>query len=246
MPTLVQTLTSLCCLVFAIFIGWFRHSLQLYHSVDHIAAKKSYLKQISSSSPSSTSTPTPHIVLILADDLGYSDLSCYGSTSIHTPHIDQLATHGILHTHFITTASVCTPSRASLLTGRYPSRTGVAGIVLFPPQHPISYLTRVLGYPQGLLQDEITIANVLQQIGYHTYYIGKWHLGATQGHLPRDFGYDSFYGSLYSNDMSPFDLWKNETIDVSHTQVNQSLLSTIYATQMKSQLEQHPKNQPFF
>ena len=240
MPRLNQILTILC-LVVAIFIGWFRTSHHLYHTVDHIATKKSYLNQISSSA----SSHTPNIVLIIADDLGYSDLSCYGSKSIQTPHLDQLARNGILHTHFITTASVCTPSRASLFTGRYPPRTGVAGIVLFPPHHPISYLTRVLGYPQGLLQDEITIANVLQQIGYSTYYIGKWHLGAIKGHLPRDFGYDSFFGCLYSNDMSPFNLWKNETI-TSHNKVNQSLLSTIYATNMKHQLQKRPNNKPFF
>ena len=241
-----HTLSLTLSLTIALFLAWFRKSLRLYHTVDHLHTKKSYLNEIKQHNATTTTT-SPNIILILADDLGYSDLTSHGSKSIHTPHLDQLASTGILHTQFTTTASVCTPSRASFLTGRYPPRTGVAGIVLFPPQHPISYITNsLLGYPQGLLPDELTIADVLKSIGYKTYYIGKWHLGAVQGHLPRDFGYESYYGSLYSNDMSPFDLWSNETIDVTHSHINQSLVTTIYSLKIINLLATHPKNKPFF
>ena len=136
-----QTLSLTLSLTVALFLAWFRTSLRLYHTVDHLHTKKSYLNGLKEeiTQKHSTTATTPNIVLILADDLGYSDLSSHGSKSIYTPHLDQLASTGIIHTQFTTTASVCTPSRASFLTGRYPPRTGVAGTVLFPPQHPMGH-----------------------------------------------------------------------------------------------------------
>src|SRR5688572_2338291 len=113
----------------------------------------------------------PNIIIIMSDDLGYGDLSCYGHPTIRTPHLDRMAAEGMRFTDFYSCAPVCTPSRAGLLTGRYPVRSGMASDtrrVLFPNSKG------------GLPSEEITIAEALKQKGYATACIGKWHLG----HLP--------------------------------------------------------------
>ena len=133
----------------------------------------------------------PNIVILFADDLGYGDLSCYGHPTIRTPHLDRLAGEGIRLTSFYAAAPVCTPSRAALLTGRYPLR---------------STLPQVLGPDSnhGIPESEITLAEALKQTGYRTMCIGKWHLGSTQeSYLPTSNGFDSYFGLLYSNDMIP-------------------------------------------
>src|SRR3984957_2550775 len=105
----------------------------------------------------------PNIVFILCDDLGYGDLSCYGS-KIATPNLDRMAAAGVRFTNFSSADPVCSPSRAALLTGRYPTRVGVPR-VLMPPD------------PAGLNLDETTLANMLKARNYKTMCIGKWHLG---------------------------------------------------------------------
>ncbi|MDB6029029.1 MAG: sulfatase, partial [Verrucomicrobiales bacterium] len=137
----------------------------------------------------------PNIVIILADDLGYGDLGCYGSPSILTPNLDRMAAEGLRFTEFYAGACLCTPSRAALLTGRLAIRTGMAG---GPGRHVL--------YPNnegGLPPSEITIPRALKAQGYVTGAIGKWHLGHTLEHLPTSHGFDSFYGLPYSNDMDP-------------------------------------------
>lgn len=136
----------------------------------------------------------PNLVIIFTDDLGYGDLGVYGHPTIRTPSLDQMAQEGMRFTQFYVAASVCTPSRAALMTGRYPVRTGlVAGLipgrVLFPND-------RV-----GLPQEEVTIAEVLKQLNYATMAIGKWHLGHLPEFLPTSQGFDSYFGLPYSNDM---------------------------------------------
>src|SRR5262245_33585766 len=106
----------------------------------------------------------PNVVLIYADDLGYGDLSCYGS-AISTPNIDQIAREGMRFTHFYSSSPVCSPSRAALMTGRYPVRVGIPS-VLFPSD------------TYGLPPNEVTIAEVLKTSQYKTMCIGKWHLGS--------------------------------------------------------------------
>jgi arylsulfatase A-like enzyme len=130
----------------------------------------------------------PNFVIIFADDMGYGDASCYGHPTIMTPHIDRMAEEGMRMTQFYVASSVCSPSRASLLTGRLPNRCSVTG-VLFPR------------HETGLPKDEITIARMLKQEGYATACIGKWHLGHKSGYLPTDHGFDQYYGIPYSNDM---------------------------------------------
>ena len=131
----------------------------------------------------------PNIVFIFADDLGYGDLSSYGASDINTPNIDFIGKNGIKFTDFYSVSSVCTPSRAGMLTGRYPQRFGLNG-VLFPDSHT------------GLPSSEYTIAELLRDSGYKTGMVGKWHLGHKYEFLPLQQGFDFFYGIPYSNDMA--------------------------------------------
>ncbi len=130
----------------------------------------------------------PNIVLVFTDDQGYQDLGCYGSPQIRTPNIDALAADGVRFTDFYVAASVCSPSRAALLTGCYPPRVGVSR-VLFPRDNI------------GLNPDEVTIADLLRDEGYATACISKWHLGHHPEFLPTRHGFDRYYGIPYSNDM---------------------------------------------
>lgn len=139
----------------------------------------------------------PNIIVILADDLGYGDLGCYGSPNIRTPNLDRMAAEGMRFTQFYSAAEVCTPSRASLLTGRYPIRSGMCNDQ-FRVIRNIS--------TGGLPADEITLPEVLKTRGYATACIGKWHLGnwaVNPAHHPRRHGFDHYFGLPHSNDMNP-------------------------------------------
>ena len=136
--------------------------------------------------------PPPNVVVLFADDLGYGDLGCYGHPTIRTPHLDRMAADGMKFTNFYCAAPVCTPSRAALLTGRLAVRSGMASDtqrVLFPDS------------AGGLPASEITLAKLLKDKGYATTCIGKWHLGHHPQYLPMKFGFDSFFGLPYVNDM---------------------------------------------
>ena len=134
----------------------------------------------------------PNFVVIFCDDLGYGDLGCFGNPSIRTPHLDRMAAQGQRWTSFYVGASVCTPSRAALLTGRLPMRNGMMSAkrrVLFPNS------------TGGLPSNEVTIAELLQSAGYATAAVGKWHLGHLPEFLPTAHGFDTYWGIPYSNDM---------------------------------------------
>jgi arylsulfatase A len=132
----------------------------------------------------------PNIVIIFTDDQGYGDLGCFGSKTIHTPNLDRLAKEGRRFTSFMAASSVCSPSRAALLTGSYPKRVGMHKGVLFPAS------------TTGLNPAEHTIADHLKQQGYATACFGKWHLGHHPGVLPTANGFDRYFGIPYSNDMN--------------------------------------------
>jgi arylsulfatase A-like enzyme len=126
----------------------------------------------------------PDFVLIYCDDLGYGDLGCYGSRTVRTPHLDALAARGVRFTDWYSNSPVCSPSRASLLTGRYPERAGV---------------TQILGGQRGtpgLPPAQVTLAKALQPLGYRTAIFGKWHLGLSDECRPNAHGFDEFYGFL--------------------------------------------------
>jgi arylsulfatase A-like enzyme len=172
-----------------------------------LAAKLDYLENLEP-----VSDKKFNIVLIFFDDLGWGDLSSYGNPFIETPHIDSLADEGMRMTNFYSGSPVCTPSRAALLTGRFPPRTRTDRHVFFNDYHAVGWGRRILGYANELPKEEITLPEVLQRIGYRTHMIGKWHLGSSEGYRPTDFGFDSWYGVLYSNDMFPLDLYDNDKV----------------------------------
>ncbi|NQT40881.1 MAG: sulfatase [Planctomycetes bacterium] len=127
----------------------------------------------------------PNFVIIFADDLGYGDLSCYGSKEIRTPRLDRMAGEGVRFTDLYVPANICTPSRAALLTGCYPQRCGLyMGISPKRPEH-----ARL-----GLHPDEITLAELLKTRGYATMCVGKWHLGFTPMFHPMRHGFDDYFG----------------------------------------------------
>jgi arylsulfatase A len=143
-----------------------------------------------------TAAPKPNVVFILCDNLGYGDLGCYGSTVHRTPNVDRLAREGLKLTGFYASSGVCTPSRASLMTGCYPRRVNMhlsdLGRAVLQPVSP-----------KGLNPEEVTIAEVLKTAGYTTAIIGKWHLGDQLPFLPTRQGFDHFFGIPYSDDMTP-------------------------------------------
>ena len=145
----------------------------------------------------------PNVVIIFTDDQGYQDVGCFGSPLIRTPNLDRMASEGMRFTDFYVAASVCSPSRAALMTGCYPQRINMnvftrlvkgeeqgGGVVLFQNS------------PRGLHPNEITLAEILKRRGYATACVGKWHLGHLPEFLPMAQGFDSYYGIPYSNDMN--------------------------------------------
>ena len=134
----------------------------------------------------------PNFIIIFADDMGYGDIGAFGNPTIKTPNLDRMAYQGQKWTNFYVAAPVSTPSRAALLTGRLPVRTGMSSEkrrVLFPDSNG------------GLPPSEITLARLLKDHGYRTAAVGKWHLGHKSPFLPTDHGFESYFGIPYSNDM---------------------------------------------
>ncbi|MBE6784590.1 MAG: hypothetical protein E7536_11380 [Ruminococcaceae bacterium] len=164
-----------------------------------------YLKKIDKHKKNS-----PNVLFILMDDLGYGDISLNGSL-IDTPNIDSIGENGAELTNFYSSYSVCSPARFAALTGRYPYR-GYADNVIYPTVNTISPFaaTRLFNSIEmganvdGMLGDEITIAEVFKASGYNTGAFGKWHLGDYGEYLPTNQGFDYFYGSHHVNDMTPF------------------------------------------
>lgn len=152
--------------------------------------RRSFTQLLSAAPLAAAPARRPNIIMIYADDLGYGDLGCYGHPTIRTPNLDRMAAEGMKFTEWYSAAPVCSPSRAALLTGRYPVRSGITR-VLFPNS-------------EGGLQDsEVIIPQMLKSAGYRTAMVGKWHLGHLPRYLPVKHGFDSYFGLPYSNDMTP-------------------------------------------
>lgn len=199
----------------------------------------------------------PNFVIILADDLGYGDLGCYGHPTIRTPNLDRMAAEGMRFTDFYSVAEVCTPSRAALLTGRYPVRSGMCH-----DQHRV-LRNRSTGH---LPAEEVTLPEALKSQGYATGMVGKWHLGVWSvnpaGH-PRRHGFDAYFGLPHSNDMDPSHgippqantladqdaawwngpLYRNE--ELIERPADQTTLTRRYTEEAQRFIREH-KRQPFF
>lgn len=186
----------------------------------------------------STTTSPPNFIIIVADDMGYGDLTRTGHPTIRTPNLDRLADQGVTMTQFYSASSVCSPSRASLLTGRYAMRTGIVR-VLKPD------------YEVGLPLSEVTLPSLLKEAGYRTACVGKWHLGHYDtAYYPTQRGFDSYFGLLLSNDQQygspPFDqipLFEGEAII--ETDCNQDTLTQRY-TEKAIEFIENSAEDPFF
>ncbi len=185
----------------------------------------------------------PNIILINCDDMGYADLGCYGSQKNETPNLDRLAEEGVKFSEFYMVSSVCSASRAGMLTGSYPPRVGIDW-VLFP------------GDKRGLHPDEITIARLLKDAGYRTKLVGKWHCGDQPEFLPTNHGFDEYFGIPYSNDMGmqakkdgtrnanpPLPLMRDEKVQ--QEQPDQAAITERYVDECL-QFMDAPAGEPFF
>ncbi len=179
----------------------------------------------------------PNVLFILADDLGYGDLSCYGAHDIKTPHLDRLAQQGVRLTDFYANATVCTPTRCALMTGRYQQRIGGLEWAIAPEQKHL-----------GLPAQEKTIARILREAGYATAMSGKWHLGYTEDRAPNAHGFDRFFGLLGGNHDYFTHRWRSGEPDLYLD--TKPVEATGYSTSL---IQQHAleflaamKSQPFF
>ncbi len=187
-------------------------------------------------------TTRPNIIYIMADDLGYGDLGCYGNKQVRTPHLDRMAREGMLFTDFHSNGPVCTPTRAALVTGKYQQRVGlvVAG--------DFDRYTQVKTLPL----EEFTFAEMAKSAGYTTGIFGKWHLGDHSPYLPTRQGFDEWFGPPYSNDMNPYSnpkadrppfvLYRNEQII--ELKPDQDYLTARYTTEAIDFIRRH-KELPF-
>jgi len=174
----------------------------------------------------------PNVVIIYADDLGWGDLSCYGNTQHETPHLDRMAKEGARLTDFYVSTASCAPSRVALLTGRFPYRTGV-------PRNPAPDA----GLDHGIAASETTLAEALKTLGYATRCVGKWHLGHLPPYYPTKHGFDDYFGILYSNDMRPVMLCRND--QAVEYPVVQSYLTQRYTAEAVNFIREH-QQEPFF
>jgi uncharacterized sulfatase len=159
----------------------------------------------------------PNIVLIVVDDLGYGDLGCYGNDVVATPNLDRLAEVGARLTNFLASAPLCSPSRAGMLSGRYPIRTHIT-MPLYPTGSRMDVAFRLAGARSygvtGIPADELLLPELLQRRGYRTALVGKWHLGDRSPHLPNENGFDLFHGAYYSNNTEPYAIYHNDRVVV--------------------------------
>ncbi len=180
-----------------------------------------------------TEKTRPNVIIIYADDLGYGDLGCYGHPKFKTPRLDQMATEGARLTQFYSCCPYCAPSRAGLMTGRYPFRSGMTRNPA--PDAGINDI--------GIPDSEITLGEGFKNAGYRTICIGKWHLGHKPEYRPLNHGFDEYLGILYSNDMRPVELIEgSKAIEYPVIQAN---LTKRYTKRALKFIEQN-RDRPFF
>lgn len=236
--------TLLLTLLIALGLLWLAERLLLYEQLDdaeHLELKREYLAQITEINGGEPRGP--NFVVVLFDDLGYGDLGAYGGGAIRTPSIDRLAAGGVRFTQAYAAAPYCSGSRAGLLTGRYPVRSGLDH-VLQARWSDKDILLRLGKRNRRLPAEEITLPEVLSAAGYATGMVGKWHLGDESPSLPNERGFDSFYGLLFSNDQGRPVVWRDRTIIEEHP-IDQSTLTRRYTAEAVAFIEKH-RQRPFF
>jgi arylsulfatase A len=205
------------------------------------ARAKAYLDNIQ---PSPAPETLPNIIIILCDDLGSGDLD---SSALDLPNLRRMEAEGARLTSFCASASVCSPSRAGLLTGRYPVRTLIS-TPLLSTGDAMNIVMDVLGRysynVQGIPEDEVLLPEVLSRRGYCTSMVGKWHLGGTPGHIPNDRGFDSFYGALWSNDDDPYAIYRDRQVEVP-APADQNVLTRNFTHEAQAFIRAN-KDGPFF
>src|SRR5688572_3424987 len=177
----------------------------------------------------------PNFIVVLCDDLGYGDIAALGAKRVRTPHLDRMVREGTLLTDFYAAANLCTPSRAGLLTGRYPIRTGLAYEVILSNDQ------------RGLPEKEVTIAEALKP-EYATALIGKWHLGHIAPYWPPTVqGFDLFFGLPYSHDITPLSLYESNGpgVELTKEDVDFPQLQARFAARAERFIEDH-RDRPFF
>ena len=195
------------------------------------------LSNVEGSKPPVVSLSKPNIIVIFADDLGYGDLGCYGA-KYPTPALDAMAAEGFRSTDMISAANVCTPSRAALLTGRYPSRAGLP-----------TYRNPTKTEHYGLHPDEITIAELLKTAGYRSMAVGKWHIGfEMEGAHPMDQGFDTYFGLAYnySTRHDPWNMAIFRDREMIAKNVKFPAITSRYNEEVVKFIEQQTSEQPFF
>lgn len=218
---------------------------------DHGSSRRDFLKTAGlgvaatavstrSSAAEKSSMSRPNVVLILVDDLGYGDLSCYGATDLRTPHIDQLVSAGVRFDQFYANCPVCSPTRAALLTGRYPDLVGVPGVIRTHRENNWGRLAR----------EAVLLPAVLKRAGYHSALVGKWHLGLESPSTPNNRGFDRFHG--YLGDMMD-DYYKHRRHGINYMRLDCDEIDPEgHATDLFTQWsvdyirERAKSNQPFF
>jgi arylsulfatase A len=189
---------------------------------------------------------SPNFIIIMTDDQGYQDVGVYGAEGFETPHLDKMASEGMRFTDYYVASSVCSPSRAALMTGCYPMRVGITHVLF--PTGPI-YTKGVDN--MGLSTKEKTIASMLKTKGYATGCYGKWHLGHHKEFLPLSHGFDEYFGIPYSNDMWPATdpsyppLPLVDGYETIETEPDQSQITTRY-TERAVEFIKKNKDNPFF
>jgi arylsulfatase A-like enzyme len=182
----------------------------------------------------------PNVVIILVDDLGYGDLSAYGAADLRSPHIDRLIQSGMRFDNFYANCPVCSPTRASILTGRYPELVGVPGVIRTHTEDSWGYLA----------QDATLLPTMLTPLGYHSAIVGKWHLGLSSPNTPNERGFDLFRG--YLGDMMD-DYYNHRRHDINYMRFNEDEVDPVgHATDLFTDWaceyvrERKASQQPFF
>lgn len=213
-------------------------------SAEHLKAKHEYLNELRVQSIELSKAERPNIIFMVLDDMGYGDLSSYGSKAIQTPNIDAIAGSGLKLTNFYTAAPSSTPSRASMMTGRYPQKSGLIGVV-WPEGHPLNNMLKLIDLTTYMPEDEILMPEMLKASGYQTSMIGKWHIGESEPAKPHNRGYEEFYGAYFSNDMPGYTIWHNEEVAIP-APVDQTKLNAAYFDKAESMIENYSDDKPFF